>query len=149
MYWDWRLDFPVQLFFYMCGLNSAMTAFIRMPTEPTGGSPTLPICNRNASRIQHTSAPIARTIQASFPEVQSVTRVRVPADVLVVKGNIKFQEENALWADSSFFSIFDFLLKFGDPKTALIGPIVVFSETAARKYFGNTNPVGHSASFRF
>ncbi len=91
-----------------------------------------------------TSAPIARTIQASFPEVQSVTRV-IPADVLVVKGNIKFQEENALWADSSFFSIFDFPLKFGDPKTALIEPnSLVFSETAARKYFGNTNPVGQS-----
>ncbi len=91
-----------------------------------------------------TSAPMARTIQATFPEVQSVTRV-IPADVLVVKGNIKFQEENALWADSSFFSVFDFPLKFGDPKTALIEPnSLVFSETAARKYFGNTNPVGQS-----
>ena len=41
MYWGWRLEWPpVFLFFYMCGLNSAMTAFIRMPTEPTGLSPT-------------------------------------------------------------------------------------------------------------
>lgn len=91
-----------------------------------------------------TSAPMARSIKASFPEVQSVTRV-IPADVLVVKGDIKFQEENALWADSSFFSIFDFPLKYGDPKTALIEPnSLVFSETAARKYFGNANPVGQS-----
>jgi len=83
-------------------------------------------------------------IKASFPEVQSITRV-IPANVLVVKGDIKFQQENALWADSSFFSIFDFPLKFGDPKTALIEPnSIVFSETAARKYFGNTNPVGQS-----
>jgi putative ABC transport system permease protein len=91
-----------------------------------------------------TSAPMARSIKASFPEVQSITRV-IPADVLVVKGDIKFQEENALWADSSFFSIFDFPLKFGDPKTALIEPnSIVFSEKAARKYFGNANPVGQS-----
>ncbi len=91
-----------------------------------------------------TSAPMARSIKASFPEVQSVTRV-IPADVLVVKDDIKFQEENALWADSSFFSIFDFPLKFGDPKTALVEPnSIVFSETAARKYFGNANPVGQS-----
>ena len=87
---------------------------------------------------------MARSIKASFPEVQSITRI-IPADVLVVKGDIKFQEENALWADSSFFSIFDFPLQFGDPKTALVEPnSIVISETAARKYFGDANPVGQS-----
>jgi putative ABC transport system permease protein len=91
-----------------------------------------------------TSAPMARSIKAAFPEVQAITRV-IPANVLVIKNNIKFQEENALWADSSFFSIFDLPLKNGDAKTALIKPnSIVFSESAARKYFGNANPVGQS-----
>jgi putative ABC transport system permease protein len=91
-----------------------------------------------------TSAPMARSIKTSFPEVQSITRV-IPASVLVVKDDIKFQEENTLWADSSFFSIFDFSLKYGDPQTALIEPnSIVFSETTARKYFGNANPIGKS-----
>jgi putative ABC transport system permease protein len=91
-----------------------------------------------------TSAPMARSIKASYPEVQSIARV-IPASVLLVKNDIKFQEENALWADSSFFSIFDFPLKFGDSRSALIEPnSIVLSETAARKYFGNANPVGQS-----
>ena len=89
-----------------------------------------------------TSAPMARSIKAAFPEVQAVTRV-VPANLLVIKGYIKFQEEHSLWADPSFFSIFDFPLKYGDLETALKEPnSIIFSETAAQKYFGNSNPVG-------
>jgi len=65
------------------------------------------------------------------------------ANLLVRKGDIKFQERHTLWADSSFFSVFDFPLKYGDPRTALKEPnSVVFTETAARKYFGDSNPVG-------
>ena len=91
-----------------------------------------------------TSAPMAGSIKALYPEVQSFTRV-IPASVLVVKDDIRFQEENALWTDSSFFSVFDFPLRFGDPRTALVeANSIVFSETAARRYFGNTNPVGRS-----
>jgi putative ABC transport system permease protein len=79
-----------------------------------------------------------------FPEVESF--VRTTSDqVLVRKGDIKFQEENALWADSSFFHVFDFKLLKGNPQTALKDQFsVVFSETAAKKYFGKKDPLGQT-----
>ena len=91
-----------------------------------------------------TAAPMASALKSEFPEVQAVTRV-IPANLLVIKGNFKFQEEHSLWADSSLFDIFDFPLKYGNPHTALKEPnSIVFSETAAHKYFGSSNPVGQS-----
>ena len=44
---------------------------------------------------------------------------------------------------SSFFHVFDFKLLRGDPATALKEKFsLVFSESAAKKYFGNENPIG-------
>src|SRR5207253_5091493 len=61
------------------------------------------------------------------------------------KGDIKYQEENSAWADSAFFRTFDFKLLKGNPNTALKDPFsIVFSETAAKKYFGKTDPVGET-----
>jgi putative ABC transport system permease protein len=79
-----------------------------------------------------------------FPEVESF--VRVTGDkILVRKGDIKFQEENAMWADSAFFKVFDFKLLKGDPTTALKDQFsVVFSERAAKKYFGKADPMGQT-----
>jgi MacB-like protein len=91
-----------------------------------------------------TPGPMARAMKTDFPEVREAARI-VPVSILVRKDNIKFQEEHSLWADSSIFSVFDFPLKYGDPGTALREPnSIVFSETAARKYFGDSNPVGQS-----
>jgi putative ABC transport system permease protein len=91
-----------------------------------------------------TPGPMAKAMKAEFPEVREAVRI-VPVSILVRKDNIKFQEEHSLWADSSIFRVFDFPLKYGDPRTALRDPnSIVLSETAARKYFGDSNPVGAS-----
>ena len=79
-----------------------------------------------------------------FPQVEA--SVRTTGDELLVrKGNVKFQEKNSLWADSSFFEVFDFKLIKGNPHTALNEPLnIVFSESAVKKYFGNTDPIGQT-----
>jgi putative ABC transport system permease protein len=80
-----------------------------------------------------------------FPEVESFVRIADGDNVLMRKGDIKFNQENVMWADSSFFKVFDFKLLKGNPQTALKEPLsIVFSETAAKKYFGNTNPIGQT-----
>ena len=85
---------------------------------------------------------VAPNIKDEFPEVESFVRIS-PDNILVRKGDIKFQEENAMWADSAFFKTFDFPLVKGDPNTALKDQFsVVFSETAAKKYFGKEDPMG-------
>jgi putative ABC transport system permease protein len=83
-------------------------------------------------------------IKDEFAEVESFVRT-TGDNLLIRKGDVKFQEENALWADSSLFKIFDFKLLKGNPQTALKEPFsVVFSETSAKKYFGDKDPMGQT-----
>ena len=84
----------------------------------------------------------AINMQRDFPEVEAAVRISGQS-FLVRKGNEKFQENNAVMADSTLFRIFDFPLIYGNKNTALNEPMsVVLSQTAAKKYFGSDNPVG-------
>lgn len=83
-------------------------------------------------------------VKSEFPEVESVVRLSNES-LLVRKDDKKFQEENSVFADSSVFNVFDFTLLKGDLKTALKDELsIVFSETAAKKYFGTANPIGQT-----
>ena len=88
--------------------------------------------------------PVLPNMKLVFPEIESAVRVAT-VSFLFRKDDVKYQEENSLLADPAFFEVFDFPLLRGDRKTALKEPFTaVFSETAAKKYFGNTNPVGQT-----
>jgi putative ABC transport system permease protein len=83
-------------------------------------------------------------LMGALPDVQASVRT-TDDELLVRKGNVKFQEKKSLWADSSFFEMFDFKLIKGNPHTALNEPLsIVFSESAVKKYFGNSDPVGQT-----
>jgi putative ABC transport system permease protein len=83
-------------------------------------------------------------LMGGFPQLEAAVRT-TSDEILVRKGNIKFQEKNSLWADSSFFEMFDFILIKGNKRTVLNDPLnIVFSESAAKKYFGNSDPVGQT-----
>lgn len=80
-----------------------------------------------------------------FPEIESFVRIAGGDNVLIRKGDIKFQEENTMWADSTLFQVFDFNLVKGNPKTALKEPFsIVFTESTAKKYFGDKDPMGQT-----
>jgi putative ABC transport system permease protein len=82
-------------------------------------------------------------VKDEFSEVEAFVRIAGGDKVLVRKGDIKFQEDNSMWADSAFFKVFDFKLLKGNAKTALVEPLtVVLSETTAKKYFGKEDPIG-------
>jgi putative ABC transport system permease protein len=102
---------------------------------------------KTPSDLLHTSGPgwaVGPNIKEEFPEIEAFARV-TGDEILVRKGDIKFQEENALWADSALFQIFDFKVLKGNPRTALTEPFsIVFTETAAKKYFGKTDPMGQT-----
>jgi putative ABC transport system permease protein len=90
------------------------------------------------------TTPVAINLKRDFPEIEDAVRI-APERLLVKKGNIKFQEEKLVLADSTLFNVFDFPLVAGNKKTALVEPMsVVVSQTAAKKYFGNTNPMGQA-----
>ncbi|MCW3118443.1 MAG: transporter permease [Chitinophagaceae bacterium] len=89
-----------------------------------------------------TTTPIAINTKKDFPEVEDAVRLGRDG-FLVRRGDVKFQEERSVLADSTLFNVFDFPLISGDKNTALREPMsVVLSQTAAKKYFGNSNPMG-------
>ena len=94
-----------------------------------------------------TSMPMALNLKADYPEVANYVRLS-PNNMLIRRGDVKFQEEGTVFADSSLFSIFDFPLLQGDPNNALKTPFsVVLSEKTAKKYFGDANPIGQTLLF--
>ncbi|MFL5748582.1 MAG: ABC transporter permease [Niastella sp.] len=87
---------------------------------------------------------VAPHLMLDFSEIEAVARVNYD-NVLFRKGDIKFNEEGAIWVDSAFLSIFHFPLLKGNARTALNQPFsVVLSETAAKKYFGKEDPMGQT-----
>lgn len=91
-----------------------------------------------------TSGPMGPNIKADFPEVQNMVRVD-PTTMLVQKDGNSFEETHVIIADSTFFQVFSFPLIRGNEGTALKEPFsAVLSESAARKYFGNADPLGQT-----
>ena len=89
-----------------------------------------------------TIAPLAIYLKKDFPEVEDALRLST-VEVMVKKGDVKFREERSVLADSSLFNVLDFTLIEGNKNTALKEPMsIVFSESVAKKYFGNSNPIG-------
>ncbi|MGC4035903.1 MAG: ABC transporter permease [Chitinophagaceae bacterium] len=95
-----------------------------------------------SNKHPYSTSPIAINLKRDFPEVEDAVRLSQDG-FLVHKGNVKFQETKSMMADSTLFKVFDFPLVAGDKNTALTEPMsIVISQTAAKKYFGNTNPLG-------
>ncbi|MEI9920711.1 MAG: ABC transporter permease [Bacteroidota bacterium] len=84
------------------------------------------------------------TLQKEFGEIETGTRIYTAwRSRIVRKEDTKFDEPRFYFADSTFFSVFDFKLVSGDPKTALDGKYkLVLTQSMAKKYFGNTDPLG-------
>lgn len=84
--------------------------------------------------------------RAQIPEIRKIVRIHDSFEDLVftTKDNKKvFQEANYWYADSTFFDVFSFPLKYGNPKTALSEPhLIVITEEVAERYFGNAEPIG-------
>ncbi|HYP81177.1 MAG TPA: FtsX-like permease family protein [Steroidobacteraceae bacterium] len=63
--------------------------------------------------------------------------------VAVHVGDKLFFWEHSYFVDPNVFEVFTHKILYGDPKTALQdGANIAISESVARKYFGNENPIG-------
>jgi putative ABC transport system permease protein len=90
-----------------------------------------------------TCAPLASTLVKDYPEVLVSTRAIRMGSWLVQFGENRFNEDGVLFADSTFFNVFSFKLLKGDPRSALVRPrSMVLTEDYAKKYFGNSDPMG-------
>ncbi len=92
-----------------------------------------------------TASPMARAMVDNYPEVVSATRILKASQLLIGRGTNKFNEDEVLYADSALFSVFDFKMLKGNPGTALANPqSLVLTQSSAKKYFGNEDPVGQN-----
>ena len=90
-----------------------------------------------------TGGPLAITLQNELPEIVGYTRIREGRLTLLSSENHAFYEEKILYADTTFFKIFNYQFIPGDPLSALELPqSIVLKESFARKIFGDEDPVG-------
>ncbi|MEJ0028939.1 MAG: ABC transporter permease [Bacteroidota bacterium] len=91
------------------------------------------------------NAAIGQALYDNFPEVEKVVQFSGRSDMLLSRGEITFQEEGFFFMDSTAFDVFSWKLLKGDPKTALAAPYsIVLTESTAKKYFGDEDPLGKS-----
>ncbi|MEM9666413.1 MAG: ABC transporter permease [Bacteroidota bacterium] len=96
------------------------------------------------------SARLAPTLVADFPEVEYGLRISMHWPEVLVRheGELRY-EDQFFFVDSTFFDVFSFPLVHGDPATALTRPFtVVISETMARNYFGDADPLGQTLNIK-
>ena len=90
----------------------------------------------------YTSVRVASVFKRTFPEVESAVKMKEYERVIRHQDKL-INEKNFMYADSTFFDIFSFKLLHGDVHKVLAAPHnVVLTQSAAKKYFGNENPVG-------
>ena len=97
------------------------------------------------------SFPLAPALQEDYPDkVKNIVRffnlqlskvlIEYEKDENTIK---KFNEKRFFFVDSTVFEIFTFPFVKGNPENALDRPgTIVLTESMAKKYFGNENPIG-------
>jgi putative ABC transport system permease protein len=93
--------------------------------------------------IAMTSAPMSKILAEEISSIETVTRIARFGAWLIANDSIRFNEDNFLFADSNFFNFFSFKLIQGNRDSLLSKPrSIVLTQSSARKYFGNENPIG-------
>jgi putative ABC transport system permease protein len=102
------------------------------------------IFNGSELRLPVASDMMGSTLKKDYPQVEEFTRVFTSnGSKLIRKGNLFINEARVAHVDSTFFRIFSFSSVNGNTETALNEPnTVVITESTAKKYFGNGDPVG-------
>ncbi len=89
------------------------------------------------------SLAVAPKMRNDFPELEQVSQVMYNQEVMIKINNNRFKEKDFAFADEHLPQIFDFQWLSGDPKTALKEPnSIVLTESVAKKYYGNIDPMG-------
>jgi putative ABC transport system permease protein len=103
--------------------------------------------NDDGSRLPDATTPpaLAPAMQKDIPEVAITTRVFPGwgANFLIKYGDKKISEDKLYRVDSSFFDVFTFPFVHGNAKDAFKEvQSIVLTESSAKRYFGNDNPMG-------
>jgi putative ABC transport system permease protein len=90
-----------------------------------------------------TSTKVFPEFKRRFPEVKDGVRMNSWGNKLVQYGDKVLVEKKFIFADSTFFNVFDFKLIQGTANEVLKAPnMVVLTKSTVKRYFGDENPVG-------
>ncbi len=103
----------------------------------------LPTEMSKSAYLATAASKVAPLLKEEFPDVEQVARLMVANGGLRRPGGEALLEDAIGSADPELFEIFDFEWLRGDPRTALTDPAsIVLTASAARKYFGDEDPMG-------
>ncbi|HEY6955969.1 MAG TPA: ABC transporter permease [Flavisolibacter sp.] len=104
--------------------------------------------NGEEREIPYLSPAYATALKNDYPDaIKEAVRVMPDNDLISYK-NISYNEKKIYVTDSNFFQVFDFALIHGSAATVLKEPnSIVLTETTAKKYFADENPVGKVLQF--
>ena len=107
----------------------------------------LEVLNGDSYNLPYTPPPLAGVMKDEIPEVEEVVRLTHYWPIVLEYKDKVLNVTRACFADPNFFKIFSVSFIYGDPSTALLDPYsVVLTETTAKRYFGNENPLGQTLS---
>ena len=90
-------------------------------------------------------APLGPYLKANYPEIAEAVRIFYQYPVLVKCGDKAIDEDRFVLADPSLFDVFTIPFVAGTRASAFDDPnTVVLTEAAAKKYFGNENPLSRA-----
>lgn len=88
-------------------------------------------------------APAGAAFRDLIPGVNERARLRNSGNWIVKYEDKVFNEDNVIYADETFFDVFQIEVLNGNPKEVLSRKNhLALSESIARKYFGNEDPIG-------
>lgn len=101
-----------------------------------------------ALKLSTVSPPFGYYFPTEFPEIQKMTRLLENGTIPIRVGDKIFNEKGMYFADENLFDVFSLKAVKGNPATVLSQPFsVMLSEDAAKKYFGNEDPMNKVIRF--
>ncbi len=102
----------------------------------------------NNIEFASTGPGVATALTEELPEVELLTSIHTPGNFIVsytspTNNVVTFEEDKILAADSNFFKMFNFPFVKGNSESALfLANTTVMTESTAKRYFGDENPIG-------
>ncbi len=100
--------------------------------------------------LGHCAPPFAPLLKNDFEgPIENSVRLLRGFNSLIIYEDKQIEEANFFFADKDFFEVFSFDLVAGDPQKVLAEPNgIVLTETTAKKYFGEEDPMGKILSYQ-
>ena len=95
--------------------------------------------------VRVTPFPMGPALKEEIPEIKNSARYGFPGTILMKYDEKVFYENEARCVDPAFLKMFTYPLIKGDKESALSQPSsLIITEDVAKKYFGNSDPVGRT-----